>query len=501
MNNANQSEVAKLFKRLAKDYPAVAEPVIAYVSGADPAALMTLPTGAGAAIEECCTRRWSADTDALTQVMRDPGRLTGDQWVRVGQVFALADEMKNKSRPPVVPDWLLALQLALRNADAGNYVMVSDEALIWDVTFLATVLASAGVAPDTQPVTVFATLFNSLDASYPDPVDGWAKATEQSAVNQARLQAFVTYVQANAGQVPQALTGASAANKAQTARWLKLFPQLVPPLAPMLAEWAVASAKTVREASVTLVAGLDEPLRSQILASALDQGTAATLGTLINQTVHMGEAGRVLLQGGLGSGGKKDELLQAALTLNDTVAAAPENTIDLPPVPPLDTTSLGDEFTDRLQAGIEKWAAEQRETLAKGGNDEWTRKWARERLATAAKMDRAFCERLRAWLNGDGDRPKHVEDIPTGTMKGLKLPFLAAVRFSVEPYDDKKAQLQLWQLNVLGVGDYDLRLLAQAATQAGATDAASEIGEWVLGWGGLRTSAENTWPFFAEHPG
>ena len=489
LGDASSSEVARLFKKLTNDHPTVAEPVIAYVSGANPAALMSLPAGAGSAIESCCTGRWSV-TGALKPLVRNPERLTGDQWVRVGQVYALGDNMQNKAKtwPPTAPDWLIALQLCRREA--------TDEAFIWDATFLTTVLATAGVASDAQPLAVLATFFNSLDESYPDPVSQWAKAN-RSADQGARIQAFVAFVWAHVDQVPQALTGASAANKAQTARWLKLFPQLTPPLAPMLAEWAVSSAKTVREEAVGLILGMDETLRQQTLSSALAQGTAAGLGTVVDQLAVMGEAGQAIMQAGLGTGGKKDEMIEAALQRSLTVAATPDVAIEVPPTPPVDNTPLGIDSTDKLQGIIERWRTQTEASLKE--HPQWT--FYKDQLKKASKLDRARCEAIRAWLNGDGPQVgDFVKEMPYTVMQSMSLPLAAAARFSAVKNGDKVV-LDEWRLRMVGGRDYDLRSLVEALRQAGVTDPIGDVAKAMFSWFALegRRNAD-VWPFFAEHP-
>lgn len=254
-------EAVALFRQLTQKYRYIARPVLAYIVGVDPAGLMNLDPGANWRIEDCCTSRWSDFAEGLEVLAGESDFLTSDQWVRLGQAYALGDDMADasKSWPATVPNWFMALQLCRRHA--------IDEASIWDVSFITAVLTSGGVAPESQASVILATFFRLLDDAYPGPLEWWTVATARS----SSQNEFAAFVEANIDQVPQSLAGARASVRTQTARWLELFPHLLPPLAPMLAQWASGPGKKAREAGRQLDREKETRAMDQNTSTALDE--------------------------------------------------------------------------------------------------------------------------------------------------------------------------------------------------------------------------------------
>ena len=484
-------QLTKLFEPLNKNNPDVAKVVVPYVAfGQDPAALMTVGANGAQAIDSQCLD-WSG-RKLLNPLAEKSDQLTADQWVRLGQVYALAPSMVTAAAkwPASVPVWFMTLLQKCQQS--------INKVSIWDPRFIQSVLASGGVDASQMPVIALTTFFNSFDGPYyyPDLVHRWADARDSDVA-----QRFVAFVQANVDEVPPALAVTNAANRVAIAKWLRLYPQLIPPLAPTLGEWAISTAKTVREAAVDLIAGLSEPLRSQTLAVALDQGTPANLAQVVNQAARMGEAGQSLLRGALGQGrgGKRDELLSAALDRSEVVATTPDVAIAVPPAPPLDVTPVGDDFVNRLQAIV----ARRVESLQKSVSSDPKNNWQKKQLDIWRSMDRGYCQAVRAWLNGQGPQPKNTNQIENSAAD-LSVPLSAAVRFALYMQKNDRLQrltLHTWTLRRVAGTNYDLRTLAEALQRAGAADAIGDVGGAMFGWNGLEGRApQDVWPFFAEHP-
>jgi len=495
MIGKSQGRILALFSGFDKEQNELTNTLARYIeSGDNPSALMNIGPNEARQLDSCM-HLWQPAGRSLGALVKKPGGFTVDQWARLGQVLALADTMVQRSTdwPQAVPAWFMSLQVA--RAYAG------DEVAAWDIDFVQKVLTAGGVTPQDIPRMTVAAFFSQI------AVGRWwyvlnheaqhehgqtCPQCEKTAGKPAAMGAFVL---ANIDQVPPALSALAAPVRVDALKWLQLFPNLMPPLAPSLSGWAVGTSKTVREAAVALIAGLDEPLRSRTLSDALDLGTAANLGTVIDQLAVMDAAGREIMQAGLGSGGKKEELLQAALQRSQTVAATPEVTLEVPPAPPVDNTPLGEDFTDKLEGMLDKWRAQTEATFKAHPN--WTYK---DQLKRAAKLDRAYCEALRAWVNGTGPQVSRIDEWPFQVLQSLSLPLAAAARFSVEK-SGNSATLNFWRLRMVGGRDYDLRTLAEAVKQAGVTDPVEKVSEAMFSWYGLEGRRDDdVWPFFAEHP-
>ena len=476
----------KAFEQLRKRNAGLADKLMGFVAtGQDAAALMSLSPGDIATIDNDFVRPWASNLKAL---VGDSRRLSGEQWVRLGQIYALSPRPAyDPSRWPTVPTWFAALQIA-RQHD-GDVVRA------WDPAFATAVLRAGRVPEEQLPRAVlegfFATIVN--DQTW---AGSWRPEWNRGK-DTAPAQALVALVQANIALLPQALSQAPAPNKVAAAEWLRMNPQLLPPLAPMLAEWAVGSAKTVREEAVACIAMMPEPQRSQALSQALATGTPANLGTVVDQLGRMGEPGQLMLQANLGSGGKRDEMLKTALNRSQAVAQSPEVSFVIPPAPPLDTTPLGPQFSESLMAAVARWATNLESQVAANP----TQKWPKDNLSFARSFSPTDAEAVRSWLNGQAKRPKVENKLPTSIIEGLKLPLLAAVRYAVTGVGGGQARLNPWQVNHLIGPDYDLRCLEAAARLAGVADPLEQVSDVIFYYNGLEgRDPELVWPFFAEHP-
>jgi len=325
--------LSPIFTTLRQHKPGVADALTRFVrTGTDPGALMRLAPDDIAAVERECVSQWSRGMKPLADLVAKPNRLTGAQWIRLGQVFAMTPALNRIAGtwPAVAPTWFMALQVCRQRANR--------DAVAWDVSFAQTALTTAGTPLDDVPAAILAAFFASLtDDSYPKPVDKWAQAQ-----NTDRAKTFAGFVGTNITLVPDALAGVSAYGRAQGARWLVLYPALIQPLTPTITTWAVDSSKTMRNAAIRLLAELPGPRQLQALSTALSQGSAANLGTVIDELARLDVGGRAVLQSALaaGAGGKRDDLLTAALNRSKAVSAVQEVPIDVPPTPPQDLAAL-----------------------------------------------------------------------------------------------------------------------------------------------------------------
>ena len=477
-----------VFVPLHQDNPDLANRLLHYVAtGRDEAALMHLASDEIAAIGNW-VRLWRRVLDPFKK-HHDEDQVSPEQWVRLGQVLALSPRIDfDQAQWPAVPSWFNALQVCRLDSAYGN---VS----VWDPELLKAVLSAGGVPPErvvqAQLEGFFATLVHGFNWRG-EWMESWVHHPDAPAA-----QAFAALVQANIAKVPPTLARSGTPTRVEAARWLSLYPELLPPLVPMLSNWAVDSSKKLREATIKLIAQLPEPLRSQTISDCLAKAPVASLPTVISQAAQMGEAGQSLLAANLGSGGKRDELLSAALNRSQVVAQTTETELAIPPVPPLDTKPLGEEYTTALLAAVDRWIISLSERL----DDDKNNQWKKDTLAFARSFKDGGAEEMRAWLSGQASKPKGVRELPWWVVKDIKLPLLPAVRYSTENRSEGPIKVTWWQVDELAGPDHDLRSLVAAAELAGATDPVNQVGGRVFDWGGLKGRIpELTWPFFAEHP-
>ncbi|MCL1837908.1 MAG: DUF4132 domain-containing protein [Propionibacteriaceae bacterium] len=483
--SATSRDIATLFKKLRKENPETASLVESYVAGNDPTALMRLGPTAPRDIDD--TYRWYWDREGIEKIVANPGRLTFEQWVRLGEVYALAPSLA-KASPAAAPPWFYALQ---------NFrQQYSETPAVWELGFLQGVLHAGGISPQENPrIITTAFLWNLHTESGRNPMYAWENAT-----NTEQAQHFVAYLHANIAEVPPALQKAPAAKRVAAAKWLEFFPDLIEPLTPMLIEWVTSSSKTVREAALTLLQTLPESQRWNGLATAIDQGAPANLATVIDYAGRSDAAGRAVLEAALskGRGGKIDDMLTTALQRSQVVSQTPAVDITIPPAPPLDDTPLGEDFITALDAEVKKMVAE----LEKAAAAESAYQWQKENLAAAKKID---SYEIRSWLNGERKRPDGIKQLSLNAWSRLNLPFVAAVRASCSEGRYKKEReihLNKYWLGEIFGHDYDLRNLATAATMAGVEDPVATVSNFGFGWGEQFSQhrPEDVWPFFAENP-
>ena len=482
--------LSDVFQDLRQKKPAAADALLAYIgAGKKPELLMTLGADVPSAIEQHCTNPWCTGSRKLEPLAANPRRLSNEQWVRLGQVFALAPKQAARAAKwPDAPGWFMAMQACRQQA--------SQQKMVWEPAFLQSVLAAGGIPAGQVPPVIMTAFIGCLESGYrwDSRISVWQKDTPE-------IRSFVAFMATNIALAPAILAKANAATKSEAIVWFGLFPQLLPALTPMLAQWLAGSSKTVREGVVTLLPKLDEPLRSRTVAAALDQAVPATLGTVVDYAARSGTTGQILLQAALAEarGGKRDELLSAALQRSQVVARIPAAGVVIPPAPPLDTTPLGPGFTSALAAAVMRWAGTAEKSLA-AGSHQGLEVWRNTRLARINALGLADYEAIRAWLNGTGARPRVVDDIPMQIMSGFNLSLLAAARYSIHVSQKRSLTFSTYELNQLVGVEYDLRNLAEALELAGVGKPLEKVARMIFTWGGLNgRNPEQIWPFFAEH--
>ncbi|MCL2467107.1 MAG: DUF4132 domain-containing protein [Micrococcales bacterium] len=502
-----------LLRTLAKEYPEEAALIGGFVcDGHEPAkALSVKARVVERFVESLYYSIFIGDKDIRNKtwatLAADPSLMTDEQWVRLGQVLSRASAYTADTQcPPGVPSWFWALQDGRDKADSA----AARPAFMWDPSFVVPLLTAGEVPEDHIPLTAMTAFFAILVHEDANPLASWKKNRSSHAAS-----AWASYVGQNSTLVPQAI-GTSAAGRRRALEWFALYPKLVPPLAPMVVQYAVGPAKTVREAALTLVTGgtlaassywsvkiktpgLDEPLRSQTLAAALDEAKTASIGTVIDFTTRLGDAGHTLLADALARrrGGKRDELLSAALTRNEVVTAAPQVELDIPPAPPLDTSALGEEFVTAFTAAVNRWV-NGLERKAQG--TDWWADWATKKLKSASRIGPEQIATVRDWLNGEADRPGFATVLPNDLFAGQNLTLLHSARASTTQHKNH-TQLNKSTLAQLVGNDTDPRSLAQALALLGIADPVGTVAGIVfrsVRWG--ETAAERVWPFFAENP-
>ena len=481
--SSSTSQVSALFEDLLKADPQLGAAVVQFVvSGANPGVLMTpsLPQF----VQSQCWSYWAKPVEEL--LIQNPSRLPSDMWVRLGHVYSLSSKIEELRKPWTnLPAWYFAIHVMR--------IRIHKQASMIDFDWVNEILEAAQVPSQHHPIIVLEGFFASLVGFFPwaSPIDTWKTNRDTP-----KAQAMASFVYSQIALVPQILKGKSAEIKTLAAQWLALYPALLPYLAPMIDEWLVDSAKTVRQASIDLVSVIPEPLRSQILGSALARGTTTTVGTVVDFCARSGEPGRLLLHGTLSlqPAGKKAEMLTNALDRSQITAQAPVMSLEIPPPPPLDRTPLGREFTQKLEEDIVRWRESLERDLAKNP----TAKYTRNALRSAQTMNRGYCEAVTAGLNGMG----HLPDVlPENVLRNTRMPLLPALRYIMKVKNKRGSIPSYWVKAIAGV-DYDLRSLAQAMSETGVENPIDEVSSIIFEWGGSDgRQPEQIWPFFAENPG
>ncbi|MDR3070947.1 MAG: DUF4132 domain-containing protein, partial [Propionibacteriaceae bacterium] len=401
-------------------------------------------------------------------VLASQKALNAEQWFRLGQLYAFCDSTSQVSTEPL---WFAALQKRRSRADRKN------SGKVWDVAFLDSVLNAGAVDYADRPLAIITAFF--------------AFGTK-SAKDQPQFEEFLWQ---QLGLVEAALNNVDLEAKLASLTWLAKAPvEVRVSLAPTLVKYAVNSSKQLREMSLLLIDDLPEPTRSQALAAALNQGTSATSGNVIDRLVRNGEWGRVVLQSALAEnrGGKRDELIAAALERSATIAAAPEIELAIPPPPPLDRAPLGDDFIKTL-AGI---VASRIASLAKNTDK------PSDYLKSLQSLGNSDYRAIVDYLNGVSNRrPKALKLIAHQLPANLPLTLIQAARLTVDEGIHKR-RIPPYRISQMIDLDHDLRSLAQAAALAKVTNPIDWAAELAFHWGcGVKAfSPANVWPFFAEHP-
>ncbi|MCL2529086.1 MAG: hypothetical protein FWE41_01955, partial [Coriobacteriia bacterium] len=488
------SEIAQFFKELRKENSALADILATYVAyGKDPMELMNLSPGMQGDFNFFAGNTWGYWFAALQPLANKPGKLTLEQWLRLGQVFMLkpvfADNKKQKVS--TAPPWFVELQ-------GRRQLTCEDSALyrsVWNLSSLHPLLVAAGIENNHVPRVIVEAFLLNLNGRHYD----WDKPIRVfTKIEEVHARPLVALINRESSIIPEIMALADAPTKVGVSTWLTLFPELLPPLSPMISDWACDSAKTVRKAAIGLIGLMRNEQRDFALKTALEKGSASRLDNVISYAGLLGSEGRTLLEEVLarGEGGKRDEMISVALRQSEAVAEMPQAELSVLPAPPLNTTPLDETYVTQLEEVAAKWTA----SLAKNED-----KWAKNSLRAVSQLSRTDYRAVVDWLNGTRSKPAAVKALHHLLLSNTKLPLLPALRVAVELTSHRNKsgvqELNFYYLdNILG-RDYDLRSLLQAAQLLGVGDAVNQIAQSAFRWQGLAgRNPEHIWPFFVEHP-
>ncbi|MDR1710608.1 MAG: HEAT repeat domain-containing protein, partial [Propionibacteriaceae bacterium] len=415
--------------------------------------------------------------------------LTAEQWVRLGEVFAMCPQCRLRDWPADVPKWFRALQYARGRSEHIAAITA------WDPAWFGPVLRQA-VRPDAQALAVLRSFFCNLQDSY------YGVAYWKVLENGPQTLPFKAYVREHLHTVPQALADAPVAVRLLALDWLSTIPDALPRLLPMLIEYAcAATSKQVREDALARIAALPVDLATAGLAAVISQATPANVGPAINQAARMGDPGRTVLEAALaeGRGAKVDEMLREALGRSMVAATAvTEQELVIPPMPPLEVPQLGEEFVAAAQAAAADWG---NQMALRAQENSRARSYYLKQAKWAQSLTYSDFAGLRDYLNGRGKRSKLLDTLPLTMFTSLPgVNLLAKMRLCLQLSSERNFRLNVYTLRqVLGV-EYDYRLLAAAlADVPRGLDMVAGLPFAQWDWD-CRDSGDLVWPFFAEHP-
>ncbi|MCL2850673.1 MAG: hypothetical protein FWE61_11635, partial [Micrococcales bacterium] len=392
-----------------------------------------------------------------------------------------------------VPRWFVVFQSRL----TMDVWPSPSQLYMWDPAFFVPLLAVDDPEHDLVTQHAVSTFFALQHGK-----DDWARSAKKYP---AHAQAWVDYLHDNASAVPPAVMSLDVAGRVAALAWLGLYPQLAAVVAPMLGELAVGLSRPVRESAASLIATLDEPLRSKTLATALAAAKDKTIEAVIVAAAGLGEPGRALLADALAErrGGRRDALLAGALGTGQAAEPAADPALVVPPLAPLDNTPVGDELVATLQAACQRRVTQLEVQLA-AEHDPDRHNQLTQQLAKAQGVTTSDINAACRWLNGDASRTTLVENLLRhGVLKvhQLRLPLVSAIRLVTRGKHTnwrEVVQPGRWYAGPRYVDrDYDLRHVLEAARAAGVPNPVAAVEE--VGFvGGLAPGL--VWPFFVEHP-
>jgi hypothetical protein len=495
-------QLARVFKGWTEGSEPLAELLLAYVGRGERAAEVAALTEAQA---QAFYRQVSsyAYGEAFKPIAKDHRLATSEQWIRMGRILALT-ESYGFPRPnsDQTPNWLLAIQMV------RSYIHSDPE--VWEPGFIEALLEADGIPPEDRPRAALAAFWESHGPQR--EVGVWR---DRGHTRAARI--WVAYVCDHIGAVPGTLAGSPAAAQVNGLEWLTFYPEVLPPLAPMLATFASARSKRASASAVELIVALPEPLRSQTLVAALAQGKGPNLPNLVNRIARLGEAGRGVLEAALGQDPRRDQVIRPALDRLEVAAPAPDaaaadpgtgggsgdllDGIVLPARPESVPGPSAEEVLPVLEAAVAREIAAKQAIL-----EEYPKaSWARKAVAAARKLDRPALVSLLDFVNLKTDRwlpGLRSERLPEGFDKVLvRFPVEGVARLCVSKGSDGVRRFDFLRLESLIGRDHDLRVVADAVEWTGVADAAEKTAQRVFDYRGLYgRSPQNVWPFFALNP-
>lgn len=295
--------------------------------------------------------------------------------------------------------------------------------------------------------------------------------------------------------------------------------------APVVAELAADSAKTVRQEALALLAGLPEDEQLRLLGPLLRTAAPARLEGVVTRLATV-DGGLAVVEAALdGATGTRATLLGKAVERAralDGDAEAPPAPVDVPPFEPLPETELGEDFVSAARAVLDKQLTRLTGELAaaeaagSGRNENWL-KSARKRLANLRETGDDELRDLAAFLSGSAvKRPATgVVERLVGRNAGQEIAALGPLTLLhrtrlvlLEHIGQDRltsrggAQNLAWRLREHVEPGTDLRAVAEVLRRCKVEDPDAVVMRLALQrtWNQPYVRATDAWPFFAERP-
>lgn len=417
------------------------------------------------------------------------GALTPEQWVRYGRILESASTVTVLTDDEVVPRWLSILWGTVERSDPDRN---QSKGPGWDVGFIRSLLTADGRTEDEAHAAIVQLAFVSAPSS-----SSWQP------LRRPVLRGLADFVKDHHDLAVAQFTRSGAEDKAATLTLLGTDADLAAQLDDLWDLAARGTAKGVREQAVAHLATLPPTERASRLAEAVRAAPAAQAETATDYLARIGDAPAIEALNALAAeltDARKSRLLESALARVQQAADGEEADLELPPVPTIESTRLGDDFIEesmRLSAAANERDKARLAELPATVQD-WQRQAITGRIKVTDRLGEADFARIRDYLNDGGKRPKLLDEvIRLGLIPKKGLGLAHQVRLH---------QLS-WQLRNEADLNVDLRSLLAVATETEAEvpgrrgTAEDYVSSLPFSWDFLnRIDIENVWPFFAEHP-
>ncbi|MDR1188526.1 MAG: DUF4132 domain-containing protein [Bifidobacteriaceae bacterium] len=443
------------------------------------------------------------ESEARRRLAKKPFALSPEQWVRLGRLAATGyDWDADEGWPGSPPNWFCALQI-LRMGAVGLL-----EA--WDPKLLSAWLAADGVDP-TQAVTIITVPLFWFRWS--NLITSWRRQLINSVRRDCKTEMAMTrYLAANVASIPTVVGKLHGPVRVKAVEWMTQDAHLRAALTPVLADWAIAPARALREAAANGIVQLPPALRLRALARVIDNARTDQLESIVELVGIAGPHERALIEARLARENDSDLAARFSLALqkNRMLSASEQARLVIPPAPTRKTSKLDEAFTQRLKTDLVGWA----ETTLREDPDPSGDRFYAEHANTVLALTSKDFDAVRAWLNGDSaQEPAWLDPfLETRIVRCMgSVPLAIGVRRALERRDDG---YWYWHGDELDTGEgaeCDLRLVVPAIRAVVGRKARDRydqrfdplecVVDLVFDENGLaHRDPDKVWPFFAENP-